>query len=121
MKDLSIQSNIEYQPSLVGRLARIIIPLLPNILPSKSYKLSYVPQVITYNKVLRVLYCLEMLASYLYGDRDIRWILDNPSVSATIVGAKNPQQIINNVGALDWRLSDQELMELNEFQRIIIK
>ncbi len=43
----------------------------------------------------------------------IRWILDNPSISATIVGAKNPQQITNNVGALDWQLTDEELMELN--------
>ncbi len=43
----------------------------------------------------------------------IRWILDNRSISATIVGAKSPQQITSNVGALDWRLSDEELMELN--------
>ncbi|CCQ64919.1 hypothetical protein CWATWH0402_783 [Crocosphaera watsonii WH 0402] len=70
MKDLSIQPKIEYQPSLVGRLARIIIPLLQNILPSKYYRLSYDFLYITYNKVLRGLYFLEMLASYIYGDRE---------------------------------------------------
>lgn len=43
----------------------------------------------------------------------IRWILDNPSIAATIVGAKSPQQITNNVGALDWQLTDKERMELN--------
>jgi aryl-alcohol dehydrogenase-like predicted oxidoreductase len=43
----------------------------------------------------------------------IRWILDNPSISAAIVGAKTPFQTEMNLGALDWQLTDQELAYLN--------
>jgi aryl-alcohol dehydrogenase-like predicted oxidoreductase len=42
----------------------------------------------------------------------IRWILDNPSISAAIVGAKTPYQTEMNLGALDWQLTDQELTYL---------
>jgi|688.fasta_scaffold233404_2 aryl-alcohol dehydrogenase-like predicted oxidoreductase len=43
----------------------------------------------------------------------IRWILDNPSISAAIVGAKTPYQTEINLGALDWQLTDQERAYLN--------
>ncbi len=43
----------------------------------------------------------------------IRWILDNPSISAAIVGAKTPYQTEMNLGALDWQLTNQELTSLN--------
>jgi len=38
----------------------------------------------------------------------IRWILDNPSISAAIVGAKTPYQTEMNLGALEWQLTSEE-------------
>ncbi|BCV20674.1 aldo/keto reductase [Moorella sp. Hama-1] len=38
----------------------------------------------------------------------IRWVLDQPGVTAAIVGAKSPEQVDANVGALHWSLSEDE-------------
>ena len=38
----------------------------------------------------------------------IRWVLDQPGVSCAIVGAKTPEQVEENFGALGWRLSEAE-------------
>lgn len=38
----------------------------------------------------------------------IRWILENPMVSCAITGVKTSRQIVENVGALGWRLSRED-------------
>ena len=42
----------------------------------------------------------------------LRWILDNPRVTAVLVGIKNPAQLEENLKAVDWQLdnSDYELL-----------
>ncbi len=47
----------------------------------------------------------------------IRWILDYLSDSVVIVGAKSPKQVIQNVEALDWTLSPQEIKELEKISK----
>jgi aryl-alcohol dehydrogenase-like predicted oxidoreductase len=42
----------------------------------------------------------------------IRWVLDNSSVSAAIVGAKTPHQVEMNVGAMDWEMTKDEQLFL---------
>jgi aryl-alcohol dehydrogenase-like predicted oxidoreductase len=44
----------------------------------------------------------------------LRWILDEPRVSAVLVGIKNRQQLNENVAALDWSLtsSDRETLAI---------
>lgn len=42
----------------------------------------------------------------------IRWILDNPNISCTITGIKTPRQIEENVGALNWKLSEEDRQAL---------
>src|SRR5438270_2462283 len=49
------------------------------------------------------------------GEVAIAWTLHNPAVTGAIVGARRPEQIENLVGAAEFRLSDVELSELNEF------
>jgi aryl-alcohol dehydrogenase-like predicted oxidoreductase len=41
----------------------------------------------------------------------IAWVLRRPEVTAAIVGARNPGQIEETVGAGEWRLSDEDLAE----------
>ena len=43
----------------------------------------------------------------------LRWLLDTTGVGSVLVGAKSPIQIEENIGALDWRLSDSEYDQLN--------
>ncbi len=44
----------------------------------------------------------------------IRWLLDQPGITAPIVGASRPAQVDDNVGALDWNLDDADWRELSE-------
>jgi len=38
----------------------------------------------------------------------LRWVLDHPRVSSVIVGAKSPDQVQSNAGALSWSLTTDE-------------
>ncbi len=43
----------------------------------------------------------------------IRWILDNPSIAGAITGVKKDMQVIENIGALDWNISELDRASLN--------
>lgn len=38
----------------------------------------------------------------------IRWILDNPYITCAITGIRKPEQIAENAGAVNWRLSQED-------------
>lgn len=38
----------------------------------------------------------------------IRWILDNPYITCAITGIRRPEQIAENAGAVNWRLSQED-------------
>ena len=42
----------------------------------------------------------------------LRWVLQQPGVTAAIVGARNPQHVKENVGAADWELSSEDIEAL---------
>lgn len=44
----------------------------------------------------------------------INWLLGNDSVSNVVMGARNEQQLIENLGAVGWRLSEGQMRRLNE-------
>jgi aryl-alcohol dehydrogenase-like predicted oxidoreductase len=46
------------------------------------------------------------------GEVAIAWTLRHPAITATIVGARNPRQIDQLIGAATFRLSPQEIEEL---------
>jgi aryl-alcohol dehydrogenase-like predicted oxidoreductase len=53
------------------------------------------------------------------GQVAVAWVLQNPAVTAAIVGARNAQQVEKNVGAAELQLSDEEVAEIegvNEHQ-----
>ena len=43
----------------------------------------------------------------------IRWILDNPSIAGAITGVKKDMQVIENMGALDWNMTDLDRASLD--------
>ncbi len=49
------------------------------------------------------------------GEVAIAWTLRNPAVTGAIVGARNPEQIDNTIGAAEFRLTGSELAEIEEF------
>lgn len=48
------------------------------------------------------------------GQLAIAWVLSNPTVTSTIVGAKRPSQIEENVGGAGWQISKEELLRIND-------
>ena len=47
----------------------------------------------------------------------IRFILDYIDDSIALVGAKRPSQIEGNIGAVDWKLTEEEIKILDEVSR----
>jgi len=44
----------------------------------------------------------------------INWLLHNETVSNIVIGARNEQQLIENINAVGWELTEEQLSELNE-------
>ena len=49
----------------------------------------------------------------------LRWLLDQPGVSAPIVGASSPQQLDENLGALGWKLDPADWKRLDKASRAL--
>ena len=49
----------------------------------------------------------------------LRWLLDVAGVTAVIVGASNPTQVDENLGALDWQLSPADHARLDAVSRSV--
>jgi aryl-alcohol dehydrogenase-like predicted oxidoreductase len=44
----------------------------------------------------------------------LNWLLQRPTVASVIIGARNEQQLKQNLGAADWRLSPDQMKRLDE-------
>jgi aryl-alcohol dehydrogenase-like predicted oxidoreductase len=49
-------------------------------------------------------------------DLAIAWVLANPAVTSAIVGAKTPEQAVQNAAAADWVLTPTDLQEIDQIQ-----
>jgi aryl-alcohol dehydrogenase-like predicted oxidoreductase len=43
----------------------------------------------------------------------LNWLLTRPTVSSVIVGARNERQLSENLGAVGWRLDDDQVARLD--------
>jgi len=43
----------------------------------------------------------------------IRWVVQQPGITSAIVGGRNPRQVQENVGAMGWELSDEDIKMLS--------
>jgi aryl-alcohol dehydrogenase-like predicted oxidoreductase len=50
------------------------------------------------------------------GEVAIAWTLRHPAVTAAIVGMRSPKQVTGVIGALEFRLSDEEIEEIANFR-----
>jgi aryl-alcohol dehydrogenase-like predicted oxidoreductase len=44
----------------------------------------------------------------------INWLLQRPTVASVIIGARTEEQLRQNLGAVDWRLSAEQIAKLDE-------
>lgn len=49
-----------------------------------------------------------------YSQVALNWLLSRPEVSSVIVGVRTPEQLEDNLGAIDWELSAEELNRLED-------
>src|ERR1017187_9640377 len=52
------------------------------------------------------------------GEVAIAWVLRNPAITAAIVGMRSAAQVQGVVGALEFRLSAEEIAEIDTFRRV---
>lgn len=55
------------------------------------------------------------------GEVAIAWVLRHPAVTGAIVGARSPKQVEGVMRAADFRLSQQEIAEIEEFSSFAVK
>ena len=48
----------------------------------------------------------------------LAWVLQQPSITSVIIGAKNQEQLADNLAATELKLSDSELASLNEVSKL---
>ena len=51
------------------------------------------------------------------GEVAIAWVLRNPAVTAAIVGMRSAEQVPGVIGALEFRLSAEEIAEIEAFRK----
>jgi aryl-alcohol dehydrogenase-like predicted oxidoreductase len=64
-----------------------------------------------YRRNLRLVECLKETAGHYcksVAQLAIQWVLAHPGVTAAIVGAKRPSQVVENVGGAGWSLTEED-------------
>ena len=49
----------------------------------------------------------------------INWLLQRPTVSTVIIGARNEEQLRQNLGSIGWSLSAEQVRELDDASRVV--
>lgn len=68
----------------------------------------------TVRKVLGVLRKVAEKHDRTMAQTALRWLLDQDGITAPIVGASRPEQVDQNLGALDWTLDPEDWQRLDE-------
>ena len=48
----------------------------------------------------------------------INWLLQRPTVSSVLIGARNEEQLRDNLGAVGWNLTEDQIRRLDEVSRV---
>ena len=109
----TMDHEIEYRPSIAGRLARVVIPALSSVLPSGIYRIVYDILYGSYKRWLIFVYALVVLRNKMFGD-----YIDNLRVSLTwrllpysMGGRRALENAFDSVAKVDQGLVDGALVE----------
>ena len=53
------------------------------------------------------------------GEAALAWVLNHPAITAAIVGVRTPDQVLGIRGALEFRLSESEIAEIESFRQTV--
>ncbi|MBP1931353.1 aldo/keto reductase [Ammoniphilus resinae] len=65
-------------------------------------------------KVLDVLHDVAREAEKTPAQIALKWVMQNPVVTSPIIGVRTMEQLENNLGAVGWSLTDQQMNRLNQ-------
>lgn len=51
----------------------------------------------------------------------INWVINTPGITSAIVGAKTPDQVVENLGATDWKLSEEDYRHIGDMAMEVAK
>jgi hypothetical protein len=68
-----MRKEIKYRPSLVGRIARVIIPMLNVMLPKFLYSILYSFLYYLYKKIVKYIYLLKLMWCYVFGNYEKKY------------------------------------------------
>jgi len=108
-----MNNDINYEPSLAARLAKILIPLMQKVLPSPWYKTAYNFLYTSYKWFLRKSYIFRIIGAYIHGNKEkkIRSMLTWRLLQYTMGGRK----------ALENAFDIISLIERNQIPGVIIE
>ena len=110
---------IAYSPMAAGLLTGAITRERIQQLPADDWRQSNPEfQEPLLSRNLRLVRLLRAIGNHHVrspGEVAVAWVLENPAVTAAIVGARRPGQIMEIVGAAGFWLSPSELAEINAF------
>ncbi|MGE0503338.1 MAG: TylF/MycF/NovP-related O-methyltransferase [Rhizobiaceae bacterium] len=104
---------IEYRPGLVGRFARILIPMLHRTLPAGAYRVAYDALYNGYRQVLRRSYLFRYAVAQVFGDEDdkLRTKLTRRLLPFTMGGRKALENAFDVVALAERRRIPGALVE----------
>ena len=50
----------------------------------------------------------------------LKWVMQNPVVTSPIIGVRTMEQLENNLGAIGWSLSVQQMERLNQASELLV-
>lgn len=67
--------------------------------------------------VLDVLEALSAETGKTVAQLAINWLLQRPTVCNVVIGARNEQQLLDNLGATDWKLNEEQMNRLDQVSK----
>jgi aryl-alcohol dehydrogenase-like predicted oxidoreductase len=105
-----------YSGLLSGKMSRERISKLP-LDDWRRRNRNFQEPLLSHNlRLVELLREIGLRHGFSAGETAIAWTLDNPAVTAAIVGVRNPEQVAGIIGAADFRLSAGESAEIVQAQ-----
>jgi len=98
---------------LTGKLRRGQAPPQESRLPATAYYGPPVPEEYLY-KVVDAIDLVAKETGKTVSQIALNWLLRKPTVSTLVIGARNEEQLKQNIGAEGWRLTAEQVAKLDE-------
>lgn len=113
---------IVWSPLGWGRLTGRIRRGAPLPQSSRLHETAQVGPPVDEQRLFRVIEALEAVSEEL--DRSVaqvalNWVLQRPTVSSVLIGARNEAQLRENLGAVGWRLNAEQLAKLDAASAVV--